>query len=204
MEQQNTDFIKQTLPIGKRENGKTINVGEVAIYIPTLASAGINAEVSGKDDDGLPEYKDDKVQYIYNALVAAVKGKARNALITGTADLKPGLTIAADWDALLAEGVRGGGAEALAAVRALKKAFADWVAGLGKSAKAQLMLNSMFGSRNNIAIQDATNKAKFADYLAQFAEQLDAETLEAGQKYLQSLLDTCTSDEGEDEDGNDF
>lgn len=188
-------FISSTMEVNKKgKNGKYEPIGKVEYFIPTLEACGIQAEVEGIED-GLPTYKDDKMQWLFNAAVAAIKAKARNALIPQSIDIKPGQSIAADWDMLLAEGVRGG--DALATARDLKQAFAAFVATLDKSAKVKETLVVMFGNKKSLATQSANNKSKFSEYLQSFAEVCEEGLLERGQKYVQDLLDACEEEEVE-------
>lgn len=182
----------------KGPDGKYVKQGDVAIFCPTLEEFGFQAEVAqdkeGKpmEEDGLPVYKEDAANWLQGSVLAAVKAQARNRLQPGTALLKDGAVIADTLEALIAEGERGAGsAAALAAIRELKTKFVTWVAGLGKSAAAQAQLVTLFGSKVALALQPEGNKQKMAGYVATFAETLDAESLEKGQRYLQSLLDTC-------------
>ena len=188
---------KLMIDVSKKENGKYVKVGEVAIYVPTLVEAGWDAEqqtgVDGQPlmEDGLPIYKTDQANWVQGAILAAVKAAARNKLVSGTVQLKEGASIASNWDELTAEGERGGNGAALAALRELKALFAAWVAKLGKTAGAQAMLVSLFGNKQALALQSPTNKQKMAGYIEDFSESLSAVQLEAGQKYLQTLLDHC-------------
>lgn len=189
-------FAEQTIEVNTKVDGKYKPVGKVAIYIPTLESFGITAE-QGDAEDGLPTYKDDKMQYLHNAVVAAVKAKARNALQSGTAELKPGLSIASNFDELLAEGVRGGGAEALAAIREFKASFLEWFQKQGKAANVVAAVKVLVDKKEALANQTTANKAKVEAYLTAWAEQADEALLERSQKYVQALLDACATEEVE-------
>ena len=187
-------FAEQTIEVNTKKDGKYVPVGKISIFIPTLESFGIEAE-QGEAEDGLPTYKDDKLQYLHNAVIAAVKAKARNALQPGTAELKPGLSIADNFEALLAEGVRGGGAEALAAVREFKAGFMEWFATQGKAANVVAAIKTLIDRKESLALQSAANKAKVSAYISEWAEQADASLLERAGKYIQGLLDACEMEE---------
>lgn len=196
------------MDVAKKVNGKHEKIGDVNIYVPSLEELGLSGaeqildkEGKGQVEDGLPVFKDDRHNWVLGTVLAAVKAQARNRLVPGTIDLRDGATISADVDTLIAEGERGAGsAAALAVVRDLKAKFAAFVGKLGKSNAAQTILTSLFGSKVALAAQSVANKQKFAGYLAEFADSgLDAETLEKGQRYLQSLLDICENEvEAED------
>lgn len=187
------------IEVNKKVDNKYSKVGDVTIHVPTLACFNIQAE-QAKDkegtllvDDGLPVYTTDEANWLQGAILAQVKAQARNKLVSGSAELKPGAKIATNFAELTAEGDRAGNGAALQAIRELKTLFAKWVAGLGKSAAAQALLNGLFGNKQALAVQAVDNKNKMAQYVADFAESLAPEALESGQKYLQSLLDVCST-----------
>lgn len=175
-------------------------VGKINIFVPLLAAFGLTTEQAKDDkgallvdDDGLPVYTDDKLNYLQGAVTAAVKAQARNRLKPGTADLKDGAKIATNFEELLAAADRSNSGAALVAIRELKAKFSAWVASLGKSAAAQATLNTLFGNKQALALQTAQNREKMQQYISDFAETLEADMLERGGKYLQSLLDACSA-----------
>lgn len=192
-------FASCIIEVNKKVDKKYEKLGDVTIFVPTLDCFGLVAEqAKDKDnnpmvDEGLPVYTTDEANWLQGAILAQVKAQARNKLVSGTAELKPGAKIATNFAELTAEGDRAGNGAALQAIRDLKTAFAKWVSGLGKSAAAQALLNGLFGNKQALAVQAVDNKQKMAQYVADFAETLTPEALEAGQKYLQSLLDVCAS-----------
>lgn len=192
-------FAACQIEVNKKVDNKYSKVGEVTIYVPTLDCFGFAAE-QAKDKDGsllvedsLPVYTTDEANWLQGAILAQVKAQARNKLVSGSAELKPGVKIATNFAELTAEGDRAGNGAALQAIRELKTAFTKWVAGLGKSSAAQSLLNGLFGNKQALAVQAVDNKQKMAQYVADFAESLSPEALEVGQKYLQSLLDVCST-----------
>lgn len=173
-------------------------VGKQVIFVPLLQSFGIATEqakddkgVALIDDDGLPVYTDDKLNWLQSSIVAAVKAMARNRLKPGTADLKDGLKIAETFEELLAAADRSNSGAALVAIRELKAKFAEWVAKLGKSAAAQQTLKTLFNSKESLALQSEANRTKMQQYIADFAATLDEATLTKSEKFLQGLLDAC-------------
>lgn len=198
-------FIKLAIEVNKKVAGKYAKVGDVDIFCPTLESAGFAPEVATDKEgnavieDGLPVYKEAAHNWILGAMLAQVKAQARNKLVSGTASLKEGSTIAADWEALTAEGERGGNGDALAAVREVKADFLAFAKALGKSQKAVETLTTLFGSKNSLALQSPENKAKMATYVADFAETLDEVKLARYMKYLEGINAACeTSSEVDD------
>jgi len=202
-----TIMLQYQLPIGKKvkqANGenKTEEVGKVAITVPLLEDTGLSGwEVAldpktgkpAEDDEGFPLYVKDEHNWILDAMIQAVKAKARNKLMPGTVQLKPGLAIAADWAMLCAEGDRTQGVEVLAAIREVKSKFATWIASLGKSAAAQKNLNVCFSNKDALTVQTKENKAKMLNYITEFVEKggADSGTLEKATRYIQNLIDSC-------------
>lgn len=193
-------FATTKIEVSKKDAtlNKHVKVGEVEIYVPTLDCFGIMAEVKEVGDDNLPVYADEKMDYLFSAVLAAVKAKARNSLVSGTADLKPGVTIPADFTTLLAEAQRGGGAEALAVVRDLKAKMQHWIATVQKkSAGTVKLVCDLFASRQALALQSEANRQKMQGYISDFAAWLadeDVELLEKGQKYIESLLAAASTE----------
>jgi hypothetical protein len=188
---------KKVVVAGKPEYQK---VGDIVVHVPLLQAFGIQTTqakddkgVDLFDDDGIPVYTDEKLNWLQGSIVAAVKAMARNRLKPGTASLKDGVTIASTFAELLAAADRRDSGAALVALRELKILFAEWIATLGKSAAAQQTLKTLFNSKDSLAVQSETNRGKMQQYLADFAETLDAERLVKSEKYLQGLLDACAA-----------
>lgn len=183
--------------------GKHVSVGEVTIHVPMLSDLGIEAEAQLDDkgqaivEDGIPVYKDDKHNWVQNAIYAQVKAQARNKLVSGTATLKPGVTIATDWAGLTAEG-GGNSGEGLAKVREVKALFAAWAKTLGKSDNAQATMNMLFGNKAALALQTEENRAKIEAYVGEFATTLEAAQLERYMSYLDSVIEACKAETADD------
>lgn len=188
---------KKVVKAGKAEYSK---VGDVVIHAPLLSAFGIATEQAKDDkgqpladDDGIPVYTDEKLNWLQGSIVAAVKAMARNRLKPGTAELKDGVKIAETFAELLAAADRSNSGAALVALRELKAKFGEWIATLGKSAAAQQTLKTLFNSKDSILVQSDTNRDKMAQYVSDFAATLDEATLAKSEKYLQGLLDACAS-----------
>ncbi len=190
-------FNTLSIEVNKKVGGKFEKVGAVDIYVPTLEAAGFTPERQKDDagndvmEDGLPVYKTDAHNWIQGAMLAQVKAQARNKLVSGTAALKDGQAIATDWPTLTAEGERGGNGDALAVVREVKEAFKKHVATLNKSQKAQETLVTLFASKQSLALQSPENKAKMAQYVADFAETLEEPQMARYMKYLEAINAAC-------------
>lgn len=188
-----------TMEVNKKGAGnKYEKVGEVNIFVPLLAelfpdSVKQSVDKDGKAvvEDGLPVYEDDKHNWVQGAIFAAIKAQARNKLKPSTAQLKDNQKIAETWEEITAEGERVGNGEALKLVAEAKKAFAAYVAGLGKSASAQQMLNMLFSNKQALALQSEANKQKMQNYVTEFATSLDEATMTKYEKYITSILSAC-------------
>ena len=142
-------FTVMPMKVNKKVNGKYEELGEHKIYVPTLENFGFTVEVQKDDkgetviDDYLPVYKDAKLNWLQGAVLSAVKAQDRNRFQPKLGILKEGAKISDNWLDLITEGERGGGGDALAAIREAKAAFVAWVATLNKSAATQKTLISM-------------------------------------------------------------
>lgn len=198
-------IVALSMVVSKKEGNKHVEVGKVAYYVPTLEAFGLAAEPATNEqgqpllEEGLPVYKKDSDNWLMGAVHASIKSLVRNRLVSGTADLKPGQTIPATLEEITAETERSGNGAYLKVIAELKKAFGLWVAGLGKSQGTQNLLNNLFSNKSALSVQSADNKTKVAGYIADFAASLEPAQLEAGQRYLQSLLDTCNAEVSADD-----
>jgi hypothetical protein len=187
-----------TIDVSKKDTktGKYVKQGEMIVTVPLIedfVAELVAAKVTG-EEDGMPVYDNDKAGFVQAAIFAYVKASARNKLISGTAEVKPGLKIAETWDELTAEGVRTGGAAALALIRELREAFADHVKTLGKSEAAQKVLTTFFNNKAVLEMATAENKGKMKGYIEAFAETLSEEDMERFARPLDVLLELCSAE----------
>lgn len=187
--------VSKKVSIGPDKN-EYQKVGEVVVPVPSLEAFGIQADTRKRteddgDDDGLPLYMDEKLDWLFGAVVAACKMQARNKLVSGTAELKDGQKIASNFEELMAEGERKGNAEALKLMKEAATSFAAYVQSLNKTAQTQALLIGLFRNRNGLAMQPDTQKAKFKVYLQQFAEQLAEADLARYAKILGGIEEAC-------------
>jgi len=186
-----------TMEVSKKENGAYVKQGEVEVFYPLLNELGLSVETDKFDDEGFPVYGDEKVQYVFDAVIAAVKAQARNKLVSGTATLKPGLVIASTVEELMESG--GNKGDALAAVREFLAAFKTWLPSTGKSEKLQAAVYELARNKAAISLQSDDKKSKFAGYLAQFAETLSEEQAARFSRPLLALNEACESGDPFDE-----
>jgi hypothetical protein len=187
------------MEVSKKENGAYVKQGEVVVYYPLLSELGLNAETDKTDDDGFPIYSDDKVQYVFDAVLAAVKAQARNKLVSGSAELKPGLSIASTVEELLESG-SGNKGEALAAVREMLAAFKAFLPTTGKSEKYQLAAYNAARQRDSITVMTDDKKQKMQALINAFAESLTAEQAARFSRPLLAINEACESGDPFDEE----
>lgn len=174
-----------TMKVSKKEEGEYKEVGQVAVYYPLLNELGLSVEASGKDEEGFPTYADEKVQYVFDAVLAAVKATARNRLVSGTATLKDGNKIAETIEELLATGERSG--EALKIRREYFASFKAWLPTLGKSAAWVQGIYDIVSNSKNLPYQSQARKDAIVGYLAAHADTLSAEDVSRFERVLLSL-----------------
>ena len=185
------------MEVSKKENGAYVKQGEIEIFYPLLSELGLNVEPTKNDEEGFPIYSDEKVQYVFDAVLAAVKAQARNRLVSGTATLKPGLSIASTVEELLESG--GNKGDALAAVREFLAAFKAWLPKTGKSEKVQVAVYELARNKSSVALQSDDKKQKFSFYLAGFAETLNAEQVARFSRPLLALNEACEAGDALDD-----
>lgn len=177
--------------VSKKENNEYKEVGKVLVPVFDLAEFGLTVDASGVSDDGLDTYSDERVQFVYDAVVAATKADARNKLVSGTANLKPGNKIADTVAELIAKAERSGAA--LAVNRDFLASFAAYLSGKsGKSSQVQALYNGMVKNRQSIAI---STEARRHGLLAQVEAYTEQATQEEATKYaniLTAIAELCS------------
>lgn len=175
------------MEVSKKENGAYVKQGDVTVFYPLLSEMGVAVEPKETDKEGFPVYEDEKVQYVFDAMLAAVKAAARNKLVSGTVELKPDNKIAETIEELLATGERSGAALALRRefFSALKDALPTVAAGKSQAYYAQLY--DIIQNVKGIAAQSPARKALINTTVADFAATLSEEKLTAYGRILASI-----------------
>jgi hypothetical protein len=189
--------VSKKVSVGPDKN-EYQKVGDVILPIPTLEAFGIKAEIRPRteddgEDDGLPLYKEENLDWLFGAVVASCKMQARNKLVSGTAELKEGQKIAETFEELVKEGERKGNAEALKLAKEAVSSFSAYVQGLGKTVQTQAMLIGLFRNRQALSLQPDTAKEKFKGYLTAYAETLSEGDLGRYQKILMAIEEACAA-----------
>lgn len=170
-----------------------IKQGEVEIFYPLLSELGLAVEPKEYDEDGFPVYENDSINFVADAVMASIKAMARNRLQPGTATLKEGLSIAKTVQELTEKAVANTG-DHLAATREFLADFKAWLPSTGKAEAVQASLYKAVKNRDSIMSMTAAKKQKIAeDYIAVFAEQLDADKAARYAKAMTAVVDACNS-----------
>ena len=173
-----------------------VKIGEMSIPIPALEAFGITAARRARtaddgEEDGMPLYADENLQWLFDSAVKSCKADARNKLIPQTAELKDGVHIANSFADLIADGRVGG--EHLKIRNEAIKAFSAWFVTLAKSVAATAMATKLFAKTDALSLQPSDIKEKMKGYLSQFAESLEPTDAERYGKTLLSVEEACTA-----------
>jgi len=195
--------IALTMAVTRSEGNKRIPVGEVEVPVPSLQDFGLDVEPTGKDEDGVPTYNSNELNWLQNAIKNATMANARNKLVPKTTDLRAGATIPATLEELTEPSLGGGNPEVLKQIAAVKAKFKEYVGGLGKSAKVTALLTEAFGSTKALGMQPANVRERIASYVEEFVGWAEAEGFEfgtAGVAYIEKVLAACADEEEFDVD----
>lgn len=135
---------REEQPNGKKKN---VEVGKVQIPFPTLSDFDINAQPKLGDDGkpetyqgGIPVYTDPRHNLLQEGIVNLVSIRSRNKFEKGV--LKPGLSLAEDFDMLFEQS--GGAGDALAMRREARTDFEKHLQGKDKKAATIALLSDLF------------------------------------------------------------
>ena len=180
-----------TMEVNKKVAGEYQKVGEVKVPVFGLEEFGLDVQPTGTDEDGLPTYATDNLNFVFSALFAACKADARNKLQSGTATLKEGQKIASSVAELIEKSERTGAA--LAIVREFNKAFVAYLAAhSGKSTAVQAVLAGMARARSTIALCSEVRRNALLAQLAGLADTLNDEDTAKYQNTILAISEACT------------
>lgn len=188
------------LPISKtveQANGsnKREQIGAIDVYAPSLAEVGIAVEPTGQDKEtGELTYESNLHNFLYSAILSAVKIAARNKFQPGTDQLRVGAKLAENLEELIAPAVSNKGA-ALVEKRALLEMFKQWVAGTGKNEAVQKMLAMMLERADNLLLQDADKRGKIKQYFVDFGNATAERLTDWQAAYLSAAINQCDGEE---------
>lgn len=167
-----------------------VKVGEVEVFYPLLSELGLDVEPNGKDEDGFPTYADEKVQFVFDAVLSAVKASARNKLFAGTVELREGNKIAETVEELLSSGERSG--LALAIRREYFASFKSFLNGLGKSAAYVAGMYDIVSNTKNLPYQSDARKKAIIDLVTAHAASLPSELVAKYERTILNINDLCS------------
>lgn len=167
---------KVKLPNGRKEHKK---VATVSIPTPILQDFGIDAkqyiytaEDAAKDpknvagsaafDNGVPVYAEPVADWLQQAILFRISATSRNRFVKG--ELKPGASLAEDFEALTAETARTG--EALALRREARTSFEAYLQKLGKKQATVGLLGELFFNSAKVL---ASAGEKYVEALSKYA-----------------------------------
>jgi len=172
------------------KEGEYSKIGEVSVPVFDLAEFGLTA-ATGVDEEGLPTYTDDKLQWVQNAVTAAIKAIARNKLVSGTASLKAGSKIAQTVPELLESNTSSGAA--LALYREFLLSFTQYLSTSGKSQAVQALYSGMVKTRAVIAVSSEARRNGLAAQLEAFLGSLNVEDQTKFLSIVETLAGLCES-----------
>lgn len=195
--------ITLTMQVTRSEGNKRVPVGEVEVPVPSLSDFGLDAAPTGQDEDGVPTYNTNELNWLQNAIKNATLANARNKLVPKSTELRPGAAIPSTLEELSEPSLGGGNPEVLKQIAATKALFKEYVNGLGKSAKVTALLIEAFGSVKALGMQPANVRERIAAYVEEFVEWAESEGREfgsAGVAYIEKVLVACADEEEFDVD----
>jgi hypothetical protein len=187
------------MEVSKKENGAYVLQGTVNMFIPELKDVGYDVTPTGYEDEVFPTYADERTQWLADSLIASCKAIVRNRLVSGSAELKPGLSIPQSIEEYLESG-SGNKGEALAAVREMLAAFKAFLPTTGKSEKFQLAVYNAARQRDSITVMTDDKKQKMQVLINSFAESLTAEQAARFSRPLLAINEACESGDPFDEE----
>lgn len=194
-------ILKQDVTSLNAATKKREKVGEFEAFVPNLTDfveAIQGAKVTGEDSEGMPLFESNAANWLFSAIVAKVKGQARNSLQPGTAKPKQGHAIAMDFEALVTPLVTAG-SNALAAYAEVARLFVGWMEATGKPAGIHTSFAQLVRQRSSIALQSEKVRQVLASWLTEFATEASANGAldEFQQGYVVDLIGACNGEQEE-------
>jgi hypothetical protein len=177
------------MEVNKKEGGEYKLVGSVDVPVFALNDFGIEVIANGKDDNGLPLYNDAKLQYVQDAITAAIKAAARNKLVGGSIVTKAGNKIATTVAELMESS--GNSGAALALHRDFLAAFTAYLLTSGKNAKVQALYSSMVKNKASIALSTEARRTGLATQLEAFINAISESDQEKYLGIVEGLSSLC-------------
>lgn len=199
--------LKLASEITKTVNKKRVPVGTITVHVPDLAQLAsmLNANdlsAPRTNDEGLPEYGNEVLDWLMRTVRSACQVNARNKLVPGTVELKPGNIIPTTLEDLCAPSAAGGNGEAFKQLAELRSAFNTYVDSLGKQAKTASLIKAAFKDTKAFSLQPVEVQSKLVPYFEEFAEATGVENLTSIQvAHIEKLLN---AEDSADDDFDDL
>lgn len=187
-----------TMAVSKNveKNGKVQreNVGSVELYSPTLAAFGIQVEPTGADKEtGELTYASLHDQWLYGAILAAVKSNARNRLAPGSVACKAGAKLPTTLEELVTPSENT--STVLADRRGLFDFFKGFLATMDKPDNIKRLLTSFLEKPELLGVQPEDKRAKIKPYFIEFGTSVEERLNEWQSDYLMSVIAQCDAEE---------
>ncbi len=164
-----TTVISETVK-GADGKGERKEIGKVDFLVPTLDEFGITGEIKRDEKTNELSYTDAKLNWLYNACIAAARATLSGKLEPKSVKFKEGHSTWTDFAGMIAtSGNRGA---ALELRRNFLAAFSAFVLKLGKSEKWSGAMIAFASKSQALANTTAGNKAVFSDKLNEFFDTL--------------------------------
>ena len=171
-------------------------VGEVSVYSPTLSDFGLAVEPVSQDAaTGELTYADPASQWLYGALLGAVKANARNKMQTGSTDLKANNKFASTLEELITPAETG--SVVLAERRGLIDMFKGYLGELAKPDNVKKLLLNFLEKPDTLALQPAEQRGKIKAYFDTFGGQVEDKLTAWQGDYLLNVIAQCEAEEVE-------
>ena len=155
---------------GKDGKGERKEIGKISFLVPTLAEFGIEGETVRDEKTSELSYTDNKLNWLYGAVVAAARAILTSKLEPKSISFKQGHSAWVDFDSMIAtSGLRG---QALAIRRDFIASFTSYIAKLGKSEKWSTAMVGFASKPQALASTTTGNKAVFSAKLDEYEKTL--------------------------------
>lgn len=168
-------------------------IGEVVLYVPSLKEFGVDIEPVGSEEDGSLKYAANEHNWLYSAVLAATKARARNLLKNGSVELKAGAKLAETLVELVTPSETTN--TVLAERRAIIALFGEWLAKLDKPVNLKNLLKIFMDKPDTLLAQPKDKRDKIKVFFTTFGEAVEATLTDYQANYLDNILSLCDEDE---------
>ena len=182
--------ISETIEKGGKNERKEI--GKIEYLVPMLDEFGLTAETK-TDDAGEVTYTDQKQEWLWNAVKAAVRSLLVSRLEPKSTKFREGYSAWTDFQSMVA--TTGNRGAALVLRREFIAAFTGFIAKLGKSEKWSNAMVAFASNAKALAGTTGTNKEVFQKNLNKFFDELAEEDQEKFANIIAELAKVSSAEE---------